>query len=488
MKKLYVFSITIMLSVALISVEVMATGVSLTGIGSRATVFGGAFRGIANDWSAGYWNPAGLVQIQKMQIGGSFEFIAPTANYNPSLLHGQPYGTLLPGAKNGEDQTFFVPSGGFVYNMGDLAVGFSVFAPFGLGTKWNLFNTTSYNASYPKTEFNNNLKIMDFHPTIAYKVSDKLSVGAGLSIIYADIRIQQPNLTQIPYLSNPLLAGLSRMVLANGGSFNATNSYIMTDVNLKGTGWGFGGNIGLMYKATENLQLGISARYYLDTELSGSFMGTTYFANDPVNNAVNQAVITQAVQGGLLDQGTALQLGALFSGASAKTIDDNSAKATLPLPMNIGFGLSYTGVENLLLSMDIDFTQWSAWDAIKIDLSDGTKNELVENWNNVIRVAFGLEYTMDKLQLRGGFYTENPAAVKGTFSPTIPDVGHRNVIIAGLGYNMGNIHLHLSGEYFFIGDREVRGWSQNNSGGWENYAGKYQADTFTLMTGFEYNF
>jgi long-chain fatty acid transport protein len=488
MKKLCVLSLVILLSVALVSIDVLATGVSLTGIGGRATVFGGAFRGIANDWSAGYWNPAGLVQIQKWQFGGSFEFIGPTACYNPSLLNGQQYGTLAAGEKNCEDQYFYVPSGGIVYNTGDLAFGLAVFAPFGLGTKWDLFNTGSYNSSYPVTEFDDELTIIDIHPSFAFKVSDKLSIGVGLSFIHADIRIQQPNVSQIPYLSNPQLAGLSQMLQANGASFNSTNSYIMTDVNLDGSGWGYGGNIGLMYKATDDLQIGVSARYYLDNELDGSFTGTTYFANDPVNNAVNQAVLGQAVAGGLLDQATAAQLGALFSGASAQTINDQSAKATMPLPMNIGIGFAYTGVENLLLTMDVDFTQWSSWDVIKIDMSDGTENELVENWDDVIRLAFGFEYTMEELQLRGGFYTENPASVDETFSPTIPDVGRRNVIIGGLGYDMGNIKLHVSGEYFFVGDRTVSDWASDGAGGWENYAGMYSASTFTLMGGFEFNF
>lgn len=488
MKKLGILSLIFVLSIALISVDVLATGVSLTGIGSRATAFGGAFRGIANDWSAMYWNPAGLVQIQKMQFGGSFEFIAPTANYTPILLQGQNYGTLMSGELQNEDQTFFVPSAGFVYNTGDLAFGFSVFAPFGLGTKWDIFNTTPYNANYPVNEFDGDLQIMDFHPSVAYKVSDKLSVGLGISIIHASIKIQQPKLTQIPYLSNPLLAGLSQMVLANGGSYNATNSYIMTNVDLDGSGMGFGGNIGLMYKATEDLQIGVSARYYLDADLEGSFTGTTYFANDPVNNAVNQAVLTGALQGGLIDQATATQLGALFSGYSATTIDDQNVKAKLPLPMNIGIGFSYTGVENLLLTMDVDFTQWSTWDVIEIEMTDGTKNELTERWDDVIRIALGLEYTMDNLQLRGGFYTENAASVNETMTPSIPDVGRRNVIIGGIGYKMGNISLHASGEYFFVSDRDVLGWSKSSSGDWENYAGKYQADTFTFMAGFEYNF
>ncbi|NQT26310.1 hypothetical protein HQ585_13220 [candidate division KSB1 bacterium] len=40
--------------------------------GNAASAMGGAFSGLANDYSALYYNPAGLGQIEKIEIGGSF--------------------------------------------------------------------------------------------------------------------------------------------------------------------------------------------------------------------------------------------------------------------------------------------------------------------------------------------------------------------------------------------------------------------------------
>jgi hypothetical protein len=42
------------------------------GLGARALGMGGAFVGVADDATAGFWNPAGLVQIQKRTFGASF--------------------------------------------------------------------------------------------------------------------------------------------------------------------------------------------------------------------------------------------------------------------------------------------------------------------------------------------------------------------------------------------------------------------------------
>lgn len=42
------------------------------GVGVRAIGMGGAFVSIANDYSASYWNPAGLGQLRRMELTGSF--------------------------------------------------------------------------------------------------------------------------------------------------------------------------------------------------------------------------------------------------------------------------------------------------------------------------------------------------------------------------------------------------------------------------------
>ncbi|MEK7670779.1 MAG: UPF0164 family protein, partial [Bacteroidota bacterium] len=50
------------------------------GVGGRALGMGGAFVALANDVTAGYWNPAGLSHINYPQI---------------SLMHDERYGSLV---------------------------------------------------------------------------------------------------------------------------------------------------------------------------------------------------------------------------------------------------------------------------------------------------------------------------------------------------------------------------------------------------------
>lgn len=54
-----------------------------TGVGARALGMGGAFVAIAEDVTAGYWNPAGLTQLSYPQISGMYaERFARLINYN----------------------------------------------------------------------------------------------------------------------------------------------------------------------------------------------------------------------------------------------------------------------------------------------------------------------------------------------------------------------------------------------------------------------
>ncbi|HHM23866.1 MAG TPA: hypothetical protein ENJ23_02365, partial [Bacteroidetes bacterium] len=50
--------------------EIPLLGVTY-GVGVRAIGMGGAFVGLADDYAATYWNPAGLGQIRRMELTGS---------------------------------------------------------------------------------------------------------------------------------------------------------------------------------------------------------------------------------------------------------------------------------------------------------------------------------------------------------------------------------------------------------------------------------
>src|SRR5512138_1973541 len=60
----------------------LANGLNLNGFGARATGMGGAYVSLANDYTAVFWNPAGLAEMAKAQFGLDFDALYPTGKYS----------------------------------------------------------------------------------------------------------------------------------------------------------------------------------------------------------------------------------------------------------------------------------------------------------------------------------------------------------------------------------------------------------------------
>jgi len=479
--------------VLFLTTSLFASGVGLTGIGARATALGGNFRGVANDWSAMFWNPAGLTQIKGMQFGGSFELISVVGKYTFTQDATMPFSVYRTAETENEPKTFPIPAAGFVYGTEKMAFGLSVYAPFGLGAEWDVMDTEAYNSAYPAIDYEDDLKVIDIHPTFAMQINEKLSVGVGLSLVYADIIIRKPTLTPNPliFTTDAAAIGLREGVLKPLGLTASTYNHLLTESELSGDGLGFGFNFGVKYDLTECLTLGLSGSWYNDVPLDGKLTASTYYAQISTTQMQQlSATLDQLIAIGQLDQATKMQILGVYSGQKSVVYDGAGGDADLPLPMNLGMGLAYKGVENLLVTADISWTQWSSWDVIEIAVEDGSKEELVENWEDGIRMGLGLEYNItEALAVRGGYYTEPAAPPDETLTITIPDPGRRHVVNLGASYNFGMFSLYASAENLTIGDREVKEWNYNTTAmGYDNMAGLYKMTAMSFMSGLQINF
>ncbi len=479
---------TMLLVLFLFSAGVFAAGVDLTGVGIRAYTLGGNYRGVSNDWSGLYWNPAGLVFSKGLKVGVSVEFVKPTVGFTPAMsLAGQQFSATANEEVKNEPKTFIIPAFGVYYSNEKYAFGLGFYAPFGLGAKWNILNTAAYNSAYPEFDFEDDLKVMALQPTFAYKLRDNLSVGLGVTFIMADIMIRKPTFTPNPFVYDTKLAAFRA---ALGAAVNSPYDHILTESNMEGDGMGFGANIGLQWKPIESLTLGLVAKYYNDIPLEGKLSATTYFANLPQAMAAIKPQLDAMLAGKLIDQATYQQLLGVYSGQKVTTIPEMTVKADLPLPLNVGFGLAYKGIKNLLITADVAMTQWSSWDVIELKDENGNKvSQLTQNWEDGIRMGVGAEYCLGFAKARLGFYTEPRAAVDETMNITIPDVSRRNVIVAGVGIPVGPLKIGLAVEKMFLSDYTVEKWVLSPDGrGYENMAGTYTMDVLNFMVGLDYTF
>jgi long-chain fatty acid transport protein len=136
-----------------------------------------AFTAQADDASAIYYNPAGLTQLRHAEFYGGFNFFGGGTNYT------SPTGTQAHGDFGG---AVLLPPTGDIYiavpiperfTKDKLVVGIGLVGPpFGVKYRWpndGPFNTTTVTASLP---------LLDIKPTVAYQLTDSLSVGVGMDI------------------------------------------------------------------------------------------------------------------------------------------------------------------------------------------------------------------------------------------------------------------------------------------------------------------
>ena len=488
--------------------ELGASGLGLKLVGARAFSLGGAFRGIANDFSAAYWNPAGMTRLNGFQAGFGAVGVRPVAtltpkNLTPDLFNPDPTVGGLYGLNNGytigetslKEKTHVIPSFAFGYHAegSKIAYGLSFAIPFGLGTDWNLFNLDQVNnygnlfsSKYPEFDTVSDIAIIAVQPTVAFEFSEKLSVGVGFIYTKADISFRQPSFSNNPTLGTPL------------GTYQYP--YLITDTVLDGSGTGIGLNFGVMFEASEKLSVGFDMQWFGDIDIDGDIKATTYFPR----NDDKFEFISDLLDDDTLDPGTdALYTAArgVYSGATVENTSD-AAKTSLPLPLEIGIGLGYQVSDKLMISADLMMTQWSAWDVIPINVNkdfDGDGKDdvtnLVEHWEDVNKFSVGLEYLImdsDERQafLRFGFTSDGSPIPDETQGALIPDIGTKNSVFAGLGLNMGSITIDLAAQTMFVDDRTVdtAAFFEGDLTDRTNIPGVWSLEESAFVVGFAYSF
>lgn len=220
------------------SSSLMAGGFQLNEHGARAVGLGGAFAARAYDPSAIYFNPAGLgfQTINQISLGTTLIF--------PQITFFGPY-QLNTNAETTMDSQLFTPVNFYAtYHFSeDLHFGIGVYTPFGLGTKW----PKDWSGKFISTKAD--LQSFFISPTVAYRVSEDLSIGVGFNYVIGTVRLERAVSDPFDPHGNLIL------------KFNAAS---------------FGFNVGVLYKLSSDLSVGASYR----SEVGFDATGTADFTPD----------------------------------------------------------------------------------------------------------------------------------------------------------------------------------------------------------------
>ena len=339
---------------------------------------GNAFVAQADDASAIHYNPAGLSQVNGVQVvtgttllGGSVKFTSPTGTDSRGDFGG----------------SIASPPPSYSYvsaNLGSLGwdalsnvtVGLGLNSPFGLNIRYPVdgpFNTAVTSAALP---------LIDIKPTVAYKFNDQLAIGVS-----ADIYTFASFLGQGHAEQKQILGGAS--------------------VEFNGKGTGAGATFSLLYTPLRNndgkpiASVGLVYRTQAVVPLSGSFL-------------VNGEKVA--------DASTNLVLPQIYTGA-------------------IAIWPVRTSEREWKLELDVEYVGWKSNRDLDIHLSPGGVFPQPQQWKTVPVVAVGTEYKWLNpgwlpnwdLAVRSGYTrTEDPVPDR-TFNPATISLSSNTLSIgAGL--------------------------------------------------------
>src|SRR5690606_27553306 len=216
----------------------------------NASGIGNSYAGsaaIAENASTIYFNPAGMTHLPGINISGGLTAVKPSFKFKDGGSTGP--GGLPLGSNNGGDagSLGLVPNAYVSWEVTpSWYLGLGIGAPFGLMTEYD----EGWVGRYHSKKFS--IKSININPSVAYKVNDQLSIGAGVNWMQLDAN----------YRRNSPAAGLIGQL--PGGMANPLAPTLLgspdleAQVKMKGDAWGW--NLGLMYQVTPDTRLGLSYR------------------------------------------------------------------------------------------------------------------------------------------------------------------------------------------------------------------------------------
>lgn len=350
-----------------------AAGFALYEWSARGNALGGTLVGRADDPSAVAFNPAGMTQLDGTQIALGSTFAHPVCEVETPATDG---GTVTSKSQNG---IFTIPHFYVTRKLGDRwAVGFGEFSRFGLGFKYHDDWPGAFNV-YEAT-----IKSVSLNPNLAYKITDRLSVGLGVEYVYVDLDIRKRIFVkpEIP----PAFSPKSQLTADGDGTALTAGIHYTLD------NWRFG--------------FGYHSQAKIDA--SGE---TTLSGGTPIDGA-------------------------------------HKTTGSVTLPDMLSFGVTCYPTDNLSVEVGAIQTRWSTYDDLNLDIALPLGfQEQPKNAKDVWRYNLGVEYGVtENLDLRASYcFDEAPENPK--YVDYMVPADDRHLLSVGTGYTLGNWTVDVAYTY-----------------------------------------
>ena len=376
------------------------------------------------DISGVYYNPATMTLHPGTQIQAGFVAVGLDLAFEG--VDNQTGTNRI--TENGQYNTQAIPHGYISHQLNDsMWVGLAMTVPFGMGTEYD------DNWDWGNRGISAEVLTFDFNPNVAWKVSDKLSLGAGMSIQYAAADLKMRDKVAIEPLTDI-------------GDING-------EVDADSWAWGF--NLGLMWSPLDNVRFGLSYRSKINHHADGDFTLDNFV---PGKDAGSADQILQGMQG---------LLG-----------NPQNATATLSTPAWLMATAAWDVNDLLSLYATFRWTDWSSFDTLDIKSSalDMTHHgvKTVENhWQDTYLVSVGADLRFTNWwTFRAGIGYETSAVDDPKYrTAIIPDADRLWLALGSSFKATENMQIDVSAAWLHgIGERNL--WDKDTAGGKE--VGKFE--------------
>ncbi len=396
----------------------MADGYRNPPEGAAALGRGGVRYVYGDDGSVLTHNPAGLTDLDAATLT-----FAATFAYSPTE-----YTTAAGASENSDVALAMLPA---IYGTMPLAewnavVGVGLTTPYGQSMEWDRGGLLD-GAAPDFAE----MKTANISPSFGVKLCDKVSVGVGLNVMWANLEFQQ-SLLPPPGVPVP-----------------------SSRIGFEGDGYGVGATAGLVWQITGNQRLGVSYRTAADITVKGDFT----IANAPPM-------------------------------LPAAPRSDFETEIKFPAVAAIGYGIQVS--DALRLEADVEWIEHSQNDVMSLDI--GVNNPLLaavlgstdlpQNWDDTWTFAVGADWACsEEWVLRAGCTWLPTPVPDSTFIPVLTE-GDKYVLGVGAGYQSGAHKIDFAYSYSITEDREISPAENPNPA----IAGTYEMEPHLASVTYGYRF
>ena len=389
----YIHAACVTIGLSLVCQQAQAGGLLLYETGTPEVGLAAAgWAARAQDAATLVTNPAGMTRLQGDELMLAGQLLYGSADFTPNSQ------TTTTGG-NGDNPIGWFPGGSVYYSHSHsdrLKYGVSVYGNFGLGLDYGDEWVGRYH-------FQNGAMIgMNLAPTVAYKVTDKLSLGGALNMMYGYFSAEAA-------VNNPLPG------MADG------------KLDVDDSQWGFGGNFGLLYEFNEATRVGLQ----YSTEIALDFSDTIDFTG--------------------IGPGLSASLG-------ANRLYNSELNLNMTVPQNAMLSMFHQVNDTWAVLGNLGWQDWSQYGlvGVMVESADTTSLTVDNDYDDSYHVALGAQVDIDGPWLLScGIAFDSGIVDDQTRTPDLPNGDAWRFALGGQYQLKENMILGLGYSFQWMGDLDL---------------------------------